>query len=141
MDSGASYSVTPLASVFIEGTFIPQPSIVNQFSSTVVVSVFGQAYWRFSPSNTNKPVDRLPTNTYIINSPRICIFNRQANLKQMNQGEVILNPQSCLLHLPGGRSHMNPYNNTNNIPLLQPLPLSDAPPSASVHSLFSFNSL
>ena len=59
----------------------------------------------------------------------------------MNQGEVILNPQGCLLHLPGGRSHLTPYNTTNNLPLLHPLPISDTPPSVSALPLFSFNSL
>ena len=59
----------------------------------------------------------------------------------MNQGEVILNPQGCLLHLPSGRSHLTPYNTTNNLPLLHPLPISDTPPSVSALPLFSFNSL
>ena len=56
----------------------------------------------------------------------------------MNQGEVILNPQGYLLHLPGGRSHLTPYNTTNNF---HPLPISDYPLSVSTLPLFSFNSL
>ena len=59
----------------------------------------------------------------------------------MNQGEVILNPQGCLLNLPGGRSHLTSYNTTNNLHLLRPLPILDTPPSISALPFFSFNSL
>ena len=75
VDSGASYSVTPLASDFLEGTFVPQPSTVDQLSNTVVVSGFGQAHWRFTASDNNTPVDLLPTNTYLIPSAHIRLFS------------------------------------------------------------------
>ena len=44
IDSGASYSITPLASDFIDGTFITQSSTVDQLSSKVVVAGHGQAH-------------------------------------------------------------------------------------------------
>ena len=141
MDSGASYSVTHFALDFLEGNFVPQPSTVDQLSSTAVVSGLDQAHWRFTASDNNTPVDLLSTNTYLIPLFHICLFSPQAYLKQMNQGEVILNPQGCLLHLPGGRSHLTPYNTTQNLPLLHPLPISDTHPSVSALPLFSFNSL
>ena len=141
LDPGASYSVTPLALDFLEKTFVLQPSTVDQLSSADVISGFDQDYWRFTASDNNTPVDLLPTNTYLIPSAHIRLFIPQVYLKQMNQGEVILNPQGCLLHLPGGRSYLTPYNTTNNIPLLHSLHISDTPPSVSALPLFSSNSL
>ena len=141
LDPGASYSVTPLALDFLEKTFVPQPSTVDQLSSADVISGFDQDYWRFTASDNNTPVDLLPTNTYLIPLAHIRLFSPQVYLNQMNQGEVVLNPQGYLLHLPGGRSYLTPYNTTNNIPLLHSLPISDTPPCVSALPLFSSNSL
>ena len=114
IDSGASYSVTPLASDFIEGTFVDKSSTVAQLSSTVIVAGHGQAHWRFPSSDGGSPHALLPINTDFT----IRLFSPQAYINQTKQGTSILNISGCNLTLLGDRLHYTPFHAKNNIPLL-----------------------
>lgn len=116
IDSGASYSVTPLMSDFVEGTFVSKPSTVDHFSGSTVYSGFGQAHWRFASSDGGLPHDILPEKTHLIPSAQIRLFSPQVYIRQHQQGSVLLDINGCTLTLPGGRFHLTPFNLHNNLP-------------------------
>ena len=127
IDSGASYSVTPLESDFIQGTFVNQSYMVAQLSSTVLVAGHGQAHWRFPSSDGGSPHELLPLNTHLIPSANIRLFSPQAYIHQTKQGSVLLDITGCTLTLPGGRSRHTPFHINNNLPLLHSVSIHDDP--------------
>ena len=65
-----------------EGTFVKQPSIVDQLSSKSLVVGNGQANWRFTTSNGGSPREFLPLITHLIPSSNIHLFSPQAYIHQ-----------------------------------------------------------
>ena len=136
IDSGASYSVTPLIFDFVESTCVSKPSIVDHLSGSVVDSCFYQDHWRFTSSDGGLPHDILPEQTYIIPSAQIRLFSPYAYIRQHQQGNFLLDINGCTLTLPGDRSRLTPFNLHNNLPLLQPLPINNILSLLSTGPLF-----
>ena len=139
IDSGASYSVTPLRRDFLPDNLITKSGSVQQLSGKTSVKGFGPVHWRFKLPDTNEH-DILPIAHHIPYVGIRLFTPPQAYFKQCKGGSLTLDHEACIV-LPTGVSFSIPYQSSSNLPLLYPIPTDSSLIESSSLTLFSFKSL
>ena len=138
VDSGASYSVTPLLSDFITDKYTTASRSCESLTGTTKVLGHEPVPWRFLDSDNNSH-DLYPQVQHIPDAG-IRLFSPQQYFVACQGGFLFLDKDGCNLTLPNENSFDIPYNRHNNLPMLSPLS-SAFSVSGCTNNLFSFQDL
>ena len=115
LDTGASVSITPLASDFVT-PIQPMPgSSVRGLSSSISIAGIGFVEWTLRDVNGN--VATVRTKAYHIPEAEVRLFSPQVYFQENNAGSYLITKDSTVLTLADGLEMTFPYFLGNNLPM------------------------
>jgi len=121
LDSGASVSITPLASDFVT-PIQPMPnSSVRGLSSSTRIAGIGYVEWTLR--DVNGTIATIRTKAYHIPDAEVRLFSPQVYFQENSGGSYLINKDTTLLTLPNGKQLTFPFFLGNNLPMdVEPTP-------------------